>query len=68
MEEIECYWFFEGQKDEENSVIKALCLDCHELRQWKNIGWHCRSPHVPWEINCASCGKNLKTHPEEIDN
>jgi hypothetical protein len=68
MEEVECYWFFEGQKDEEDSKIKALCLDCHELRQWKNIGWKYRGVTGQWDLNCASCGKNLKTPVEEINN
>lgn len=54
-DEINCCFFVDGE--EENGIIRSMCLDCYKV---KKTGWHYRGVCGPWEIKCHFCNKIIK--------
>lgn len=66
MQEIECYWFFDGQQNDEDAVAKPLCMNCHKQPNMLNLGWYYKGPCGEWDLQCVACGKNIKTREEIV--
>lgn len=59
MDFVKCYFFLDGDQEEQDSKIKALCLTCHN-EAFPSLGWFYEGACGYWEIKCGKCHSIIK--------
>jgi len=54
MRQIECYFWFDGDHETLEAVIRPMCLTCHaDSYPW--LGWYYKGEVGPWKYVCGKC-------------
>ena len=65
---IECFFFVE-REDDEDGIVRALCLECKMNRLPKDFkAWFYSGQVGPWTVKCYNCGDVIHQHDEESEN
>ena len=55
MRQIECFFWFDGDSDTLEAIIRPMCQKCHDDSA-NSDGWFYDGPAGPWEYKCGKCG------------
>jgi len=56
MRHIECYFWFDGDQESLETIVRPMCCKCHEEKfPW--LGWPYKGPVGPWRYVCGKCGE-----------
>lgn len=59
MEFVKCYFFVDGDQDDQEAKVKALCLKCHD-QSFQELGWFYEGVCGHWEVKCGKCSNVIK--------
>lgn len=63
---IKCYYYLEGDEENDDGVIRALCLNCHD-KSFPLLGMAYEGFCGPWETKCGKCGTIILPKCESPD-
>lgn len=59
MEFVKCYFFVDGEQDDQDACVKSMCMRCHD-QAFKDVGWFYEGVCGSWEIKCSKCSSIIK--------
>lgn len=59
MDFVKCYFFVDGEQDDQNARVKSLCIQCHN-QAFRDLGWFYEGVCGSWEIKCDKCSGIIK--------
>jgi|APCry1669188910_1035180.scaffolds.fasta_scaffold68492_2 hypothetical protein len=62
-----CYFFIEGE-NEDDKIIRCMCIECHDTN-FKKVGWFYNAKHGygPFDYICVKCKKAIYKHTGNTD-
>lgn len=59
MEFVKCYFFVDGDQDDQDARVRPLCIQCHN-QAFRDLGWFYEGACGNWEIKCSKCSGIIK--------